>query len=80
YCMKSRPYNINLVSSNLHGSTRHTLSFYLSPAGVAMPNLSFGSQQYFLLYFLQFVMQINSAFLNAISFLLLATAITVIAY
>jgi len=39
--MKSKPYNINLVSSNLHGSTSHTLSYDLSPAGVVMPNFYF---------------------------------------
>ncbi|HOM70556.1 MAG TPA: hypothetical protein PLQ58_10285 [Smithellaceae bacterium] len=38
--MKYISYNINLVSSNLHGSTRHTLNYNLSPAGVVMPNLS----------------------------------------
>jgi hypothetical protein len=56
--MKYIPYNINLVSSNLHGSTRHTLNYNLSPAGVVMPNLSFGClfcfyQEHFRLYAVQ---------------------------
>jgi len=51
--MKSRPYNINLVSSNLHGSTRHTLNCNLSPAGVAMPNFFIYAYGYFFIFTLR---------------------------